>query len=49
MLVIYQETSVLFPWDVIIEKGHFIIWSVIKLTADPHVVVPLLFCIVDSS
>jgi len=35
----------LFPWDVIIEKGYFIIWSAVKLTADPRVVVPLLFCI----
>lgn len=40
---IVQETSVLFPWDVIIEKGYFIIWSVIKLTADPPVVVTLFF------
>jgi len=35
----------LFPWDVIIEKGYFVIWSAVKLTADPHVVVALFFYI----
>lgn len=35
----------MFPWDVIIEKGYFIIWSAVKLTADPREVVALFFCI----
>ena len=35
----------MFPWNVIIEKGYFITWSAVKLTADPHVDVALFFCI----